>query len=153
MIRSRNIKRGFEKLRVLNDAVSLYAATCKTYTKPASELERVALRGIDASQNIFTNISEGYCRTGGKDYLRYLNIALASAAELHSCLSSSLKDGHITKTQFKAVDQILHRTERQLVQLIESLQGLEKRKKSASMVERQVRRYSPSLTLVPNLSY
>ena len=153
MTRSRNIKFGIEKLRVLNDAVSLYTATCMAYSQPNSELKKVAMEAIDASRNIFSNISEGYGRTGGNDYLRYLNRALASAVVLHSCLSSSLEDRQITAAQFKAVDQILDRTESQLIQLIEFLQGLEKRKKPTSMVERQIRRYSPSPTLVPKLSY
>lgn len=152
MIRGRNIKRGCEKLRVLNDAVNLYAATCKAYSKPACELKILALKAIDTSQNIFRNISEGYCRTGGKDYLQYLNVALASSVELHSCLISSVCVSQITETQFKAVDQILHRTENQLIQLIESLQGTSKRKELDSTLTKQRNGTSQPTILIPELS-
>jgi len=138
----RKIKRGFEKLRVMNDAVTLYVATCKVYTSPASELKRVASKAIAAAQNIFSNISEGYCRTGSMDYLQYLNIALVSSVELHSCLLSSLLARQITEGQFNTVNQILYRTENQLIKLIESLQGNSNGKESDSTFAKETKRTS-----------
>ena len=142
MIKRRKNKRGFEKLRVMNDAVTLYAETCKVYTRTASELNKVALKGIAAAQNIFSNISEGYCRTGSTDYLQSLNIALASSVELHSCLLSSHLAGQITEDQFNAVNQILYRTENQLIKLIESLQGNSNGKESDSIFAKETKRTS-----------
>lgn len=142
MNKRRKIKRGFEKLRVMNDAVTLYVATCKVYTSPASELKRVASKAIAAAQNIFSNISEGYCRTGSMDYLQYLNIALVSSVELHSCLLSSLLARQITEGQFNAVNQILYRTENQLIKLIESLQGNSNGKESDSTFAKETKRTS-----------
>ena len=142
MIKRRKNKRGFEKLRVMNDAVTLYAETCKVYTRTASELNKVALKGIAAAQNIFSNISEGYCRTGSTDYLQSLNIALASSVELHSCLLSSLLAGQITEGQFNALNQILYRTENQLFKLVESLQGNAKQKEWDSTFAKETKRIS-----------
>lgn len=142
MNKRRKIKRGFEKLRVMNDAVTLYVATCKVYTSPASELKRVASKAIAAAQNIFSNISEGYCRTGSMDYLQYLNIALVSSVELHSCLLSSLLARQITEGQFNTVNQILYRTENQLIKLIESLQGNSNGKESDSTFAKETKRTS-----------
>ena len=153
MIKRRKNKRGFEKLRVMNDAVTLYAETCKVYTRTASELNKVALKGIAAAQNIFSNISEGYCRTGSTDYLQSLNIALASSVELHSCLLSSLLAGQITEGQFNALNQILYRTENQLFKLIESLQGNSKQKKWDSTSAKHTKWASQSKIPISEYSY
>jgi len=45
----KNINRGFKKLRVWQDAVSLYIAACKIFTGFPFELKKVAANSIDAS--------------------------------------------------------------------------------------------------------
>ena len=52
------------------------------------ELKKVAANSIDAAHSISRNISEGYCRRSLKEYLNYLNIALGSCGEFHSCYES-----------------------------------------------------------------
>jgi len=78
----RNINRGFKRLRVWQDAVSLYILASKIFSKLPYELKRVAANGIDAAHSISRNIAEGYCRRSLKEYLNFLNIALGSCGEL-----------------------------------------------------------------------
>ena len=72
----KNINRGFKKLRVWQDAVSLYILACKMFTNFPFELKKVAANSIDAAHSMSRNISEGYCRRSLKEYLNHLNIAL-----------------------------------------------------------------------------
>ena len=83
-----NINRGFKKLIVWQDAVSLYVLACKIFANFPFELKKVAGNSIDAAHSISRNISEGYCRRSLKEYLNHLNIALGSCGEFHSCYTS-----------------------------------------------------------------
>jgi four helix bundle protein len=84
----KNINRGFKKLRVWQDAISLYSLAYKLFSNFPFELKKVAANSIDASHSISRNISEGYCRRSLKKYLNYLNIALGPCGEFHSCYES-----------------------------------------------------------------
>jgi four helix bundle protein len=84
----KNISRGFKKLRVWQDAISLYVLAYKIFSKFPFELKKVAANSIDAAHSISRNISEGYCRRSLKEYLNHLNIALGSCGEFHSCYVS-----------------------------------------------------------------
>ena len=48
----KNINRGFKKLRVWQDAVSLYILACKVFTEYPFELKKVAAQSIDAAHSI-----------------------------------------------------------------------------------------------------
>lgn len=52
----KNINRGFKKLRVWQDAVSLYILSCKIFTNFPFELKKVAANSIDAAHSISRNI-------------------------------------------------------------------------------------------------
>jgi hypothetical protein len=67
----KNINRGFKKLRVWQDSVSLYILACKMFTNFPFELKKVAANSIDAAHSISRNISEGYCRRSLKEYLNH----------------------------------------------------------------------------------
>ena len=90
-----NINRGYKKLRVWQDAISLYVLACKIFINFPFELKKVSSNAIDAAHSISRNIAEGYCRRSFKEYLNHLNIALGSCGEFHSCYES-----------FKQADQI-----------------------------------------------
>ena len=70
----KNINRGFKKLRVWNDAISLYALAYKIFSNFPYELKKVAANSIDAAHSISRNIAEGYCRRSLKEYLNYLDL-------------------------------------------------------------------------------
>jgi hypothetical protein len=55
----KNVNRGFKKLRVWYDAISLYFLACKIFAKFPYELKKVAANSIDAAHSISRNISEG----------------------------------------------------------------------------------------------
>ena len=67
----RNINRGFKKLRVWQDAVSLYILACRVFGTFPYELKKVVANSIDASHSLSRNIAEGYCRRSVKEYLNF----------------------------------------------------------------------------------
>jgi hypothetical protein len=69
----RNINRGFNKLRVWQDATSVYVLACKIFYKFPYTLNRVAANSMDAAHSIGRNISEGYCRRSLREYLNFCN--------------------------------------------------------------------------------
>ncbi len=124
----KNINRGFEKLRVWQDAVSLYILACKVFANFPFELKKVAANSIDAAHSISRNISEGYCRRSLKEYLNHLNIALGSCGEFHSCYESCKQANQITNDEHERLDQLHYKVENALLKLIESLQKKQKDK-------------------------
>ena len=124
----KNINRGFKRLRVWQDAVSLYILACKILSSFPFELKKVAANTIDAAHSISRNISEGYCRRSLKEYLNHLNIALGSCGEFHSCYESFKQAGQITDEEYERLDQLHYKVENSLLKLIESLQKKQKDK-------------------------
>ena len=118
----KNINRGFKKLRVWQDAVSLYVLACKMFGNLPFELRKVASNAIDAAHSISRNIAEGYCRRSLKEYLNHLNFALGSCGEFHSSYESFKQAGQITEEEYKELDQLHYKVENELLNLIRSLQ-------------------------------
>jgi four helix bundle protein len=118
----KNINRGFRKLRVWQDAVSLYILACKIFFNFPFELKKVAANAIDAAHSISRNISEGYCRRSIKEYLNHLNIGLGSSGEFYSCHESCKQAGQIGEDEYEKLDQLHYKVENALIKLIESLQ-------------------------------
>ena len=122
----KNINRGFKKLRVWQDAVSLYILSCKIFTNVPFELKKVAANSIDAAHSISRNISEGYGRRSLKEYLNHLNFALGSCGEFHSCYVSCKQSGQISDDDYEKLDTLHYKVENELLKLIESLQRKQK---------------------------
>jgi four helix bundle protein len=122
----KNINRGFKELRVWQDAVSLYVLACKIFANFPFELKKVASNSIDAAHSISRNISEGYCRRSLKEYLNFLNFALGSCGEFHSCYVSVKKAYQITDNEYEQLDKLHYKVENELLKLIESLQRKQK---------------------------
>ncbi len=118
----KNINRGFKQLRVWNDSVELYILTCKLMLNIPYELNKTVSNCIDSSHSISRNIAEGYSRRSIKEYLNFLNIALGSSGEYHSCIISFYQADQITKEEFEQLDKLHYKTENELIQLIKSLQ-------------------------------
>ena len=91
------------------------------------ELKKVASNAIDAAHSISRNISEGYCRRGLKEYLYYLNIALGSCGEFHSCYCSFHQAGQISNEEFEELDDLHYKVENGLIRLVGSLQKKQKK--------------------------
>lgn len=118
----RNINRGFKQLRVWKDAVDLYVLTYNLLSRFPFELKKTAGNCIDCSNSISRNIAEGYSRRSINEYLNFLNIALGSSGEYHSCIFSFYKAGQLSIEEYDQLDELHYKTENQLIQLIKSLQ-------------------------------
>lgn len=122
MAERRNINRGYMRLILWQDARGYYAATCEIFRGFPYELKRVASNQIACVDSIHRNIAEGYCRRSLKEYLNFLNIALASVGESVSGLHAYHAAGQITADRFEALDVKAFKIENGLKRLIESLQ-------------------------------
>ncbi|MFC1837788.1 four helix bundle protein [Thermodesulfobacteriota bacterium] len=118
----RNKNRGYQKLRVWNDAVDYYKDTCKVFRQFPYALNRVANQAIASSDSVHRNIAEGYCRRSIKEYLNFLNIALASLGESVSGLYAYYRAEQITEEQFKLLNDSAYKIENGLLKLVESLE-------------------------------
>jgi four helix bundle protein len=118
----KNVNRGFKRLNVWKDSVSLYVLAYKIFAKFPFELRKIAANSIDAAHSISRNISEGYCRRSLKEYLNHLNIALGSCGEFHSCYESCMQADQISEEEYEELDVLHYKVENQLLRLIESLQ-------------------------------
>ena len=121
-MKRRNINRGFKKLRVWQDAVTLYVAACNIFSSFPFELRKTASNAIDSAHSISRNIAEGYCRRSLKEYLNLLNIALGSCGEFHSCYESFWSASQISREEYGELDELHYKVENGLIALIRSLQ-------------------------------
>ena len=122
MAERKNINRGFKKLRVWQDSVSLYVLAAEIFMKFPYGIRKTASQAIDAVHSISRNIAEGYCRRSIKEYLNHLNIALGSCGEFYSCYESFRQAGQITESQYEELDKLHYKVENSLISLIKSLQ-------------------------------
>ncbi len=118
----RNVNRGYMKLTVWQDAKAHYVLSCRVFRSFPFELKRVASQQIDSVDSVHRNIAEGYCRRSLKEYLQFLNVALASLGESVSGLHVYLDAEQITATQFEELDTLAYKLENGMKRLIESLQ-------------------------------
>ena len=118
----KNKNRGYQKLRVWNDAIDYYSDTYIVFQKFPFELKRVASQAIASSDSVHRNIAEGYCRRSIKEYLNFLNIALASLGESVSGLHAYRKAEQITEDQFQNLNEMAYKIENGLLKLVESLE-------------------------------
>ncbi|MBN1424360.1 four helix bundle protein [Candidatus Fermentibacteria bacterium] len=118
----KNINRGYMRLTVWQDASDYYVASCQIFRALSYDLKRVSSQQVASVDSIHRDIAEGYCRRTIREYLQYLNIALASAGESVSGLRVCLKADQIDGEQFESLDRMAFKLENGLIKLIESLQ-------------------------------
>ena len=118
----KNKHRGYQKLRVWNDAIEFYSGTCKVIRTFPYELKRVASQAIASSDSVHRNIAEGYCRRSIKEYLNFLNIALASLGESISGLYAYRNAEQLPEEQFQHLNKLAYKLENGLLKLVESLE-------------------------------
>jgi four helix bundle protein len=70
-----------------------------------------------------SNISEGFGREGVNDYLRFLNIALASLFELQTQLEIAFNLEYIKKNKFDVLYELSREIERMLSSFIRSIKS------------------------------
>ena len=118
----KNNNRGYQKLRVWNDAIDYYKQICYVFLKFPYELKRVAGQEMASSDSVHRNIAEGYCRRSINEYLNFLNIALGSLGESVSGLYASKESDQITEKEFEKLDNLAFKLENGLLKLVESLE-------------------------------
>jgi four helix bundle protein len=118
----KNKNRGYQKLRVWNDAIEFYTETCKVFRTFPYELKRVASQAMASSDSVHRNIAEGYCRRSIKEYLNFLNIALASLGESVSGLYAYRNAEQLPEEQFQHINKLAYKLENGLLKLVESLE-------------------------------
>jgi four helix bundle protein len=118
----KNKNRGYQQLRVWQDSFEFYRLTSHVFRKLPYELKRVASQAIAASDSVHRNIAEGYCRKSIREYLNFLNIALASLGESVSGLHAYREAEQITEADFKVLDELAYKLENGLLKLVESLE-------------------------------
>ena len=123
----KNKNRGYQKLRVWNDAIDYYVQTCDVFRGFPYELKRVVMQAIASADSVHRNISEGYYRRSINEYLYFLNIALASLGESVSGLHAYWKSKQITEKQFQTLEILAYKLENGLLKLVESLEQKRKR--------------------------
>ena len=118
----KNKNRGYQKLRVWNDAIDYYAETYRVFRGFPYELNRVARQALASSDSVHRNIAEGYCRRSIHEYLNFLNVALGSLGESVSGLHAYRESNQLTKEEFEALDALAYKLENGLLRLVESLE-------------------------------
>jgi len=118
----KNKNRGFQKLRVWQDAIEYYKHTYKIFKNYPFELKKIASQAIASSDSVHRNISEGYCRRSVHEYIKFLYIALGSLGESVSGIHAYQASGQITDEEFQKLDSIAYKLENGLLKLIESIE-------------------------------
>jgi len=122
MTQRRNKNRGYQQLRVWQDAVELYRLTCQAVRSWPFDRKKVAGQAIASCDSVHRNIAEGYCRRSLREYLQFLNFALGSLGETVSGFVSYHSAGQLSDKEFDSLDALSFRLENGLMKLIETLE-------------------------------
>jgi four helix bundle protein len=118
----KNRNRGYQQLRVWQDAQELYVQTWASFKTFPYELRRTVSQQIASVDSVHRNIAEGYCRRGIKEYLYHLHIALGSLGESVSALAAYHRAEHLTPEAFEKMDALAFKLENGLIKLVEKLE-------------------------------
>ncbi len=118
----KNRNRGYQQLRVWQDAIDFYAENSRVFRSFPYELKRVASQAIASADSVHRNIAEGYCRRSVREYLNFLNYSLGSLGESVSGLIAYRKAEHLTEDSFTNLNGLAYKLENGLLKLVESLE-------------------------------
>ncbi len=121
----RNKNRGYQQLRVWQDAIDFYANCCRVFRALPYDLRRVASQAIASADSVHRNIAEGYCRRSIREYLNFLNFALGSLGESVSGLFAYRKAQQVSEADFEHLNALAFKLENGLLRLVESLERKE----------------------------
>ena len=118
----KNKNRGYQQLRVWDDAIGYYVQSCRTFRAFPYELKRVASQAVASADSVHRNIAEGYCRRSIREYLNFLNIALGSLGESVSGLHAYRRAEQLSAGDFDNLNALAYKLENGLLKLVESLE-------------------------------
>jgi len=122
LVQFKNRNRGYQQLRVWQDAVELYVLVSRVFRAFPYELKRVASQAIASCDSIHRNIAEGYCRRSLREYIYYLNVGLGSAGESVSGFLTYRKAEQLSQADFDRLNELSFKLENGLLKLVESLE-------------------------------
>ena len=132
VMESKNKNRGYQRLRVWEDAVALYVETCQRFRSMPFEMKRIAGQALASVDSVHRNIAEGYCRRSVREYIQHLYIALGSLGESVSGYHAYIEAKQISEDDFDILDRRAFKLENGLLRLVESL---ERKRDSDTWVE------------------
>lgn len=118
----RNKNRGYQQLRVWQDATEFFVLACRIFRAWPYDLRRMASQAMASADSVHRNIAEGYCRRSIREYLNFLNIALGSLGESVSGLMAYRKAELISEDDFKRLNDLAFKLENGLLKLVGSLE-------------------------------
>lgn len=124
-IKRKNKNRGYQQLRVWQDAIKLYAETCRIVAEWPFEMKRIASQAMASADSVHRNIAEGYCRRSIREYIHYLYIALGSLGESVSGYQAYSTANQLSEEAFETLDQLAFKLENGLLRLVEALERKE----------------------------
>ena len=122
MLDYRNKNRGYQQLRVWQDAMEFFVLCCRVFRGWPYECRRLSSQALASADSVHRNIAEGYCRRSIREYLNFLNIALGSLGESVSGLISYRKAELVSEENFKSLNDLAFKLENGLLKLVESLE-------------------------------
>lgn len=118
----KNKNRGYQKLRVWDDAIEYYALSSDVFRAFPFDLKRVVSQALASADSVHRNIAEGYARRSIREYLNFLNIALGSLAESVSGLHAYRNARQLTVSDFEKLNTLAYKLENGLLKLVEALE-------------------------------
>ncbi len=118
----KNKNRGYQKLRVWDDAIALYAEVASVFGQMPYELRRVVSQQLASVDSVHRNIAEGYCSRTLKQYIQGLYYALRSLGESVSGLYACHKAGQLADEPFKNLNALCYKLENGLLKLVARLE-------------------------------
>lgn len=115
--RNRNINRGYRKLEVWKEAIELYVFVKNKIRTLKSVPFKIKAQIEDSIFSCPSNIAEGYSRRSLKEYIHYVNIALASLSENYTQIFALLSSGDIDREWYDEYDKKHYSLENKLVKM------------------------------------
>lgn len=115
--RNKNINRGFRKLEVWKEAIELYVFVKNKIRSFESVPFKIKAQVEDSIFSVHSNIAEGYSRRSIKEYIQFVNIALASLAENYSQTFALFSSGDIDKDWLDEYDKKHYSLENKLIKM------------------------------------
>lgn len=92
-----------------------------TETFPKKELYNLSSQMQRAAVSVPSNIAEGFRRSKTKDYMRFLDIALGSCAELETQLIIAFRRKYVNKNTFDSLQDSIDHEGRMLMNMLKVL--------------------------------
>lgn len=114
--------RSYQDLEVWQRAMDL-AETIHTLTQhfPKAELYGLTSQLRRAATSVPSNIAEGSCKRSTKEFMRFVNIASGSIAEIETQLMLAARYGYVSSTDLHSILQDAEIIGRMLTKLHQSL--------------------------------